>query len=720
MIGVPGFSKNTIMNFPSILFCHSIMKEMIMHKKSFVLSVAILLLFPLRLFSFTDESHYSVTFGSTRYFRVFTPVDYSAENCSKRYPVIYYFHGCGGSYKSSGTYSYPDYGLTAPLAAGRTYVPDFEFPNNADFDNYAAQKDVIIVCVDGKIYDLPTGCGVYFPSQVENWGGNYYNFSSYMRELIDAVDSRYNTKTGPEFRAVSGLSMGGQMAIWIAATNPHLFSSASEFCHSPTYYDVGEPVYMTTIDIQQLWRNLRGLPFRHSTNDRDYLKYFTAELYSTYSGAGFKNEYYLADFCKHHAARVDLQFDFHLNHFVSSKKTIPCFSYINLYPGFEVWGYELNSTKKGNGWIYLHSVKKNGFGIYTRKRFPWGSSLPGFDISLKTPPIYNPGSVYRISRYSYCSDMFTNQDITADSEGRLVFASSGGMGEEIGILGNSLQPPVFVLTDTVNENIYLEENVETALSFDIVNLSMETQKIDFLVSTENNDLLTFLKRGAQITIPSMTKVRVDSLVVCKGFYHSSYRNKGYIKITSSIDGVVQERDHIIQVTVKNQVSRNEHINIKVFDGRSDSIALYKYGWGKWIDPLSSGLISEGSGNGNGRAEMGEAFSIWIQPSSSFDSADIKTWHPVVPVNTDDNPDIIVDHVMQHNFSTGRTLLSAEMRLQRKPEKGNPVRIPVQSEFLKVEPLKNGCSRDVADNFGFYYYEILLYEDGTAAIGIISD
>jgi len=47
--------------------------------------------------------------------------------------------------------------------------------------------------VDGKIPDLP-GCGVYFPSLSDSWNTNYYNFSTYIRELIEVVDSRYNTK----------------------------------------------------------------------------------------------------------------------------------------------------------------------------------------------------------------------------------------------------------------------------------------------------------------------------------------------------------------------------------------------------------------------------------------------------------------------------------------------------------------------------------------------
>ena len=674
-----------------------------------------LVLITLSAYAFKDESHYSSTFATFRYFRVFTPPGYDACNSTKRYPVIYYFHGCGGSYRSSGTYSYADYGLTAPVADGRKFDPEYEFPNNADFENFVSQNDVIIVSVDGKIYDLP-GCGVYFPSQSEKWSGNYYNFSQYIRELFEVVDSRYNTQRGPAFRAVSGLSMGGHMAIWVAAANPHLFSSASEFCHSPNYYDVGEPAYMTTIDVQQLWRNMRSLPIRHSTNDRDYLRYYTAELSAAWSGADFKNEFYLADFCNHHAARVDLQFDFHLNHFSSPKKIPSCFSYINLYPRFEVWGYEVNSDKTGNGWIYLHSVAKNGFGLYTRKRLPWGKGLPEFNISLKTPPNYEPESLYTVSRYSYRNSAFSKHDIKADSNGRLTLSSSGGIGEEIGITGKGLQPPVFILTDTVNENIYLENNTESALSFDVINLSASPQSIDFIASTENVSLLTFSKDTKHLKVPAQSKIRVDSMFVCTGAYHSSFMNKGYIKISSSINGITQERDQIIQVTVKD--SQTVPGSIKIFDGRSESLALFKYDWGQLNNPLSSGIISEGSGNGNGKVEKGETFSIWIQ-TPAFDSIDLKTWHPLIPVNMGDNKDITVEELKHHVFSTGRMVLSAVMRLNRQPTEGNPVRIPAQSEFLKPEPLKNACHRDFADNFEFYFYEILLYQDGIMKMSEVS-
>lgn len=665
-------------------------------------------------FSFTDESHYSATFGNTRFFRVFTPSDYDPGYTSKKYPVIYYFHGCGGSYRKSGTYSYADHGLTAPVAIHRDYDPDYEYPNNADFENIAYHRKVIIVCVDGKIPDLPA-CGVYFPSQSDSWNGNYYNFSTYIRELIAVVDSRYNTKIGPQFRAVSGLSMGGHTAIWVAAANPHLFSSASEFCHSPQYYDVGEPSYMTTIDVKQLWRNLRGLPFRHSTTDRDYLMCYTNQLYEIYSGAGFKNEYYLADFCKHGAARADLQFDFHMNQFDSVKEIVPCFSFVNLYPSFEVRGYNISSTKKGNGWIYLRDVTKNGFGIYTRERLPWGKPLSNFEISLTTPPVYAPNEEYILSRYSYRNNSFNSQPVIADSAGRLMITSFGGMGEEIGITGRELQPAVIILTDTINENIYLNHNAETSLSFDVVNLSTSDQTIDFTVTTEDSDILSITKASGKVSIPAHNKISIDSLIVFKGKFLPSFKNTGYIRITSSINGTRLEKEHIIQVTVKDQVRYPEPGQIKIFDGKTEELSLFKYGWGEWNEPVLSGVISEGSGNGNGKAEMGETFSIWIQAPFAFDSLDTLTWHPVIPVHTGDNTDFVVENVTHHSFNTGRPLHSAQIKLHRKPEKNNPIRIPLRSEFLKIQPLVNDCHRNTADNFKYVYYEILLHEDGTAGL-----
>ncbi len=289
------------------------------------------------------------------------------------------------------------------------------------------------------------------------------------------------------------------------------------------------------------------------------------------------------------------------------------------------------------------------------------------------------------------------------------------MGEEIGIAGRELQPPLIVLVDTINETIYLDHDAETSLSFDVVNLSESGQTIDFTISAEDSVLLSITNRTRKVFIPALSKISVDSLIVCKGKFLPLYQSLGYIRITSSIHGMMLEKEHMIQVRVKNQVQHPDPSQIKIFDGRSEELSLFKYAWNQWNDPLSSGVISEGSGNGNGKAEMGETFSIWIQAPFAFDSLDIRTWHPAIPINTGDNTDIVVEKVSHHSFNTGRSILSAQIRLNRKPEKNDPVRIPLQSEFLKIEPLVDDCHRNVADNFENFYYEILLYEDGTAGM-----
>ena len=677
--------------------------------------VICLLLTPEVGYTYVDDEHYSKVFESKRQFRVFMPLAYDAVNLNQRFPVLYYFHGCGGSYKSSGPYSYLDYGLEAPEAMGREYQEDYQYANNVDFENLATEKELIIVAVDGRIAELPEGCQVYFPSLAETWSGNYYNFSAYIKELVEVVDSKYLTISKPEFRAVTGLSMGGHMATWIAATNPNLFSSASQFCYGPSYYDVGQPKFQTTVDITELWRNLAGLPFRHSTTDRDYLKHYTAELFLVFQGAGFQNEFFEANYCHHAAARMDLQVEFHMAHFGVSREEPKCFSYINLYPNFKVWDYEIVSDKRGSGWIYMHNVSKNGLGLYTRKRLPWGRSLDPVSISLMTPENYNPTGSYIISRYDYRNGHFSQQHLQADAKGRLSISAIGGMGEEIGILGEGLEPPIILLLDTINENIYVEPNRETILNMAAVNLSGSKQTVDFTLTSSNVALLNIIEQPARLTIPAYTKIEIDSFATCWSAASANDQRIAYLSISSSISGSTLEKLHRIQINVKQQKLLADSTAIQIFDGHSKSLPLFKYAWNKWHEPLTSGQISEGMGNGNGIPELGETFSIWVQPALGFDTLDTFTWHPTVPVNASGNPDVLFNQINHHRMSTGRSLRSAEMQLTRLPTEDHPILIPMQVELLRVQKLENDCHRNTADQFAHYYFDVILQADGTCVI-----
>lgn len=111
---------------------------------------------------------------------VITPDSYSEKG--KAFSVIYLLHGAGGDHK--------DWLKKAP-----------EIKTYADF------YDVIIVCPDGYKTSW------YFDSPVDPT----MQYETYIsKELISAMDTSYNTKSNKENRAITGLSMGGHGALYLA------------------------------------------------------------------------------------------------------------------------------------------------------------------------------------------------------------------------------------------------------------------------------------------------------------------------------------------------------------------------------------------------------------------------------------------------------------------------------------------------------------------------
>ncbi|MBK8504062.1 MAG: hypothetical protein IPL46_18755 [Saprospiraceae bacterium] len=289
------------------------------------------------------------------------------------------------------------------------------------------------------------------------------------------------------------------------------------------------------------------------------------------------------------------------------------------------------------------------------------------------------------------------------------------MGEEIGILGEHIQPAVFILTDTVNESIYLIDGVERNLSFEVVNCSTKEQTIDFVVRTENTDLLSLLTQPLTVVIPAQSKIRIDSFCQVLGNQRDPRKNTAYLKISSSIGGELQDREHIMQIKIGDPRLLAATSAIKIFDRRSEELALFKYQWNGWHEPVSTGVITEGRGDKNGIPETGETFSIWIESGHPLDTTIAKTWHPIIPVYTGKGPDVELVDMLHHSFSTGRDVLSAQLKLKRKPTKDSPVSIPFQTEMLRVQRLVNDCHRDAADDFTYFYGEVLINEDGRCVI-----
>jgi predicted alpha/beta superfamily hydrolase len=661
--------------------------------------------------AFKDHQHYSKTFDVVRDFRVFIPADYDSGG-TKTYPVIYYCHGCGGTYESDQYRSYMlDGGYLHPY---QFFNLQYTKPYCGDFEMYTDSNDVIVVNVNGRIEENTDGCRNWYPSDKSPGNaGKGYNFSRYMRELIQAVDSLYKTKAEPRYRAITGLSMGGHAALWLSATNPHLFRSASSFCHSPSYWEVGTNPNVTPRDVTQLWRCYRGLSMRTSANDQDYLYQYSQQMGVVLEGAGFENEYHEADFWRHWAADVDAQFDFHMRTFETPKPEAACFSHINFYPDFEVWGYEITSNKAENGWIYLRDVTTNSLGIHTRFRLPHGFALSEFDITVKTPPVYNPGASYRLVRYDYRMDNFSVSDIAPDTSGALSIVSKGGMGEEFGIQGDTLAPPVAVLVDTFCETVFLETGKQTALSFDVVNLSEQpVSSVTLRVSTECTYLTLSDSQKTVPTIPALSRITVDSLALVTGEYREFY-NIGYIKIHVLINGEQQDKAPVIQVHITDTLKQYSGADVIVLDDRTVDGLVYTL-WGN-DNVLYEFGMKAGTGDGDGIAEMDEEFVMRVRLPKGYAPDDSNSFHPVVPVNigTDPGPDLVNLDYLKSKYNRGRCVLSALMSLNRRPTEADPMEIPFFTELIYKIP-SPGSDKDI-DSYTYRYGRIVLPLDTIISI-----
>jgi len=83
--------------------------------------------------------------------------------------------------------------------------------------DFCDNNDIMIVCPDGGYNSW------YFDSPIDS----DFQYESYIvRELIPYVDSLYSTSKEREKRAITGLSMGGHGAFYLAFRNPNLFGSA--------------------------------------------------------------------------------------------------------------------------------------------------------------------------------------------------------------------------------------------------------------------------------------------------------------------------------------------------------------------------------------------------------------------------------------------------------------------------------------------------------------
>lgn len=160
-----------------------------------------LVLLPIFLFAQTGKvydnlSLMSKILKSERKYAVYLPPDY--ETSKRSYPVLYLLHGSGDDQTG-----WVQFGEVLHIA------------DKAINDGYATPMVIVMP-------DANTGRRGYWNDIQGEW--RYEDF--FFEELLPFVEKTYRIKNEKRYRAISGLSMGGEGTFTYALHHPEMFSSA--------------------------------------------------------------------------------------------------------------------------------------------------------------------------------------------------------------------------------------------------------------------------------------------------------------------------------------------------------------------------------------------------------------------------------------------------------------------------------------------------------------
>jgi predicted alpha/beta superfamily hydrolase len=544
---------------------------------------------------FYDRRHDSKVLGESRNYRIFLPPDY--EGGSRRYPVIYYFHG------HSDRYTLEKYD------GGRDTVPKIA--------SWVATHAAIVVAVDGYVARDYTGFYGGSPWDVREEGGDY-DFGEYFVELVRHIDGQYRTMTDRRHRGTSGLSMGGFMSLWLSARYPDLIGSASSFNPGPEFYtgDKGR---------RSLWRPKDHVSSHFHSMIRlirasgDYISQYHEETHDAYARAPEVHfEYRRDEYHRHWATSIEETFDFHARAFANpALDNIPeQWSYASAYRNFNAWGWRVEAKSDSPGIVYLEDVRQGGLRIRTRRWAPDGPAA-NMAIHVTSAALYRPGATYRLI------DNGAVRPASADREGRLNFEVDGGM-HQIGIAGpgTGAQPPV-VLPFTTKDKLRVLPRIEVALPVRIYNPRGEPLTGIEVAVSSRYATVRMLRGSASIDKIEPGGV-AEANIAAQFTSGNGYLEPARIDIAVTYDGYQQERKYFDLLVIPETVP--EPAAIEILDGRTVKLPVFRQkgnqGGGSSLDRT----ITEGTGNGNGILEPGEEATIWVKMRQGMDPFDKNNWY----------------------------------------------------------------------------------------------
>jgi enterochelin esterase-like enzyme len=388
-------------------------------------------------FSQEDKTHFSKVFNREKPYRIFLPADYYTTQ--KRFPVIYYFHGNTGSHQLD--------------------IPGVE--------QLVKDNSVILIAWNGRSVESDLR-----PYNIGNHSNINYQvqFKDYFLELVSYIDSTYRTLADRSHRAVIGHSMGGIMSFFLAGKYPDLIGASYDSKGSPEFF-IGYPSNHSLYHVRYMFKNLLGvkLAFANSTNgelhnlNKEVIQGALREegldfSYHTYEGGHAINSEQFKD-----------AFNFVIAAFKDPLPDPQRWDHADLYPDFDVWGYQVRSNLDKRGFIDMKGVTKGGMGISTKAWEPDGILIPGVQINVTTPAIYIAKTTYTLLDYNLTRDEKNISTITSDNKGKITF-NVNQENHQIGIFRKSDPAEITYIAHRVNgKGIFLEQPQECSLGIHLLN-----------------------------------------------------------------------------------------------------------------------------------------------------------------------------------------------------------------------------------------------------------
>ena len=633
-----------------------------------------------------DHSHFSSVLGRNRNYRVFLPPDYYQSG--KRFPVIYWFHGSGGT--SSQT----------------TYKSEFE-----DFVN---NNDLIIVNVDGSTASGATwDYSLAFEFDKRTQEGNAaltgMHFSRYFRELAEVIDLQFRTVANRDHRAVSGQSMGGLMAPWVASQNKDLIGSVSLFSPSPDAAMFGSAGKELCFENRELYRSLKGLPVRITIARGDRYCQYYREQKTVWELADLTSfSYNEVDYPDHRAVNIADQFRFHMDEFKKAHPIPQNWHHADPFSQFEVWNYSVNVEREQSAFTILENVTPSGMMVCSRSFLPDGPLIQNEHITIITDTIYSPSEFYILTDFNRSTRKTEVTRIHADQEGRLKISLTGG-GHVLGISSKGSGAKLFLIPAGNSEEFYCEEGREHSMDYILINVGTKASGPVNLRAVSPKSFLSFTREtfahgsigpGEQVFLNDLFPFRIK-----KQRYGApdSDNFMTSISIEISFNDSVQDISKVFVYPVSGTQFISEPSDLLILDG-NELLAEY---YDNQNHKITVETFSGGSGNGNSIPEPGETIELFVRLPQGLGQEDKNTYHPAYLLNIAESPWLRVNE-LRYNIKgkeySGAANLQSRITIDEDTPPGTELKLWLKCESYEFS--EEGFNRPIQRHTFDYRYVIL--------------